>query len=87
MNQPFSPETLEELIYQNSIAKPTQEPLYASAKTWRAELLAHPDRFREGNNEFIYLGFPIGIFGNHQEIEELYILMEKILLTENNYEF
>ena len=82
MNQPFSPEALEELIYQISIAKPTQDPLCASARAWRAELLAHPDRFRKENNELVYLGFPIMIFGNQQEIEELYVLMEKILLEE-----
>ena len=82
MNQPFSPEALEELIYQISIAKSTQDPLYASARAWRAEVLTHPDRFRKENNELVYLGFPIVIIGNQQEIEELYILMEKILLEE-----
>lgn len=82
MNEPFSPEALEQLIYQISIAKSKQDPLCCPAGMWKSELLTYPERFRVENDELLYVGYPVGVYGNRSEIEEFQCLVDKIVKKE-----
>ncbi len=83
MNQVFSPEALEELIYQVRTAKPGRDTLYCTVGAWKSELLKHPERFRVDSDGLSYLGYLVGLIGNERETEEFQCLVDKIL-KENN---